>query len=262
MKLVTSKTRKDPQEKHLGLMVYGLPGCGKTWLCASASTSTNTYPVLHVDYHGQSDSLNHYPNLVDEKFVHIKIETYKELDMIYTWLAGNSPPYPVLDTLFPIRPVTWTVDSLTEIHRMTVLSKSGVDLSNLTGLPDDVGYPRIQDWGKILNQYIILGNQAFKKLGINVVMTALAKTEWNDKEQIESINVAMQGSSSDIFPSTAMSVMYLERAPSNAKDKQGKRVFNVGYFEHPRAFCRDNTGRFPVMVVNPTIPKLLEMLHG
>lgn len=257
MKQITNENRV--QSHNLGLLVHGLPGSGKTWLCASAALCEQTSPMVYCDYMGQSESLATFKALEDTRFVHLEMTSYDDLSLVYSWLANPAGRHADLDALVTTPPLTVAIDSLTEIHRMEVLRYGGFRISSK--LPTDVGWPEIQHWGKLLNQFMVLGWYFYIRLHLNVIFTCLSIQEMDDKERVTRIKPAMQGSSSELFPSRAMSVMYLERAPDNAKDTQGNHVYNVGYFNHPKAFCRDNTGKFPDVIPNPTVGKLMDYLR-
>lgn len=240
------------RSRYLNLFVYGLPGAGKTRFCGSASGDALTSPVLYVEFNAQPESLSGH---VSDDFVHIRIEEYKEFSFILSWLMGREDQS--LSSLFGgEKPKTVCIDSVTEVQREQVLKRSGV--SSMNELTTTFKVLRFEDWGTLLNQFVLFGNAHFKMgLPYHVVMTALAVPVYDEEEEDSVVGYlpALQGQSKTQLPSTALTVMYLE---------QGGPGYNVGYLRTLRGkgvIARDNTGKFPPIINNPTIPLLVKYLN-
>lgn len=256
MNLISLKELAD-ESRWLRLLVMGKPGTGKTWLCASAALGAETSPVLYLDYHGQTTSLRSNPEFVkamkDGRLVLLRLEKYAELSAIYNWLTGATE-VPSLTNLFKEgRPKTLVIDSVTELQRAEILRRAG----NSPGFQVDLAMPEIRDWGMLLNQFTLLGRLFWGlNLPIHVVFTCLEAIQLDGKQQVLSRNIALQGQAAYQLPAYALTVMRLTRAPANVKG------YCIGHLSGGNAVVKDQTGRFPPKIVDPTIPKLAKLLEG
>ncbi len=247
----------DLQKKaaFLRLLVYGNPGTGKSWLCASACLDEATSPVLYLHYRGQVASLQSNPDFVkalaDGRLVLLELEAYKELNHVYTYLFKGGKGKGVLSDLFPNGPPkTVVVDSLTELQREEVMRRAG----NVPGqFLTDVERPQIRDWGQLLDQFILLA-KLFYDLPMHVVFTGLENVLLDKTEKVESRGLAMAGQAQRLFPAYALTVMRLEPAPRNSPH----HVF--GKTKTVKACVKDQTGRIPDIIPGPTIPMLARLL--
>jgi len=244
--------RLDAEAEYLRMLVYGEPGTGKTWLCASACLDPDASPVLFLDYRGQVTSLRGHPDyaerIEDGRLFLVRLGAYSDLNHIYTWMVGKDVPS--LDKAWPNegRPKTLVLDSITELQRLEVMRRAGNDPEVFT---QDLERPTIRNWGTLLDQFVLLA-RLFYDLQCHVIFTALERVDFDDKDKVTGHKIAMQGQASRQLPAYALTVMRLESAPRSMKD-----TFNVGYTVGHQSASKDQTGCLPAQIANPTVPKIL-----
>lgn len=261
MKLVTPDMMAK-EASLLRMLVYGDPGTGKSWFCASACLSTGTSPVLYVDYRGQTASLRGNPQYVkameDGRLVIVRLSNYKELNHVYTWLKLGRGSQKDLDALFPAEmPRTVAVDSVTEIQRTEVEIFAGLTPGDLLSVD---GRPAIQDWGVLLQQFTKLA-RLWYALPYHMIFAGLEAVDYGPRAvgqapKIVKYRLALQGAAQREMPAYALLQMRLDQAPPNAN------VYAVGTTRSARAASKDQTGvRLPATIAGPTIPGLVKMLQ-
>lgn len=244
--------RLDAEAEYLRMLVYGEPGSGKTWFGASACLTEEARPVLYLDYRGQVTSLRGHPDyataIENGNLFLARLGAYKDLNHIYTWMVGKDVPN--LDKAWPHegRPKTLVLDSVTELQRLEVMRRAGNEPDTFMR---DLERPTIRDWGSLLDQFVLLG-RLFYDLQCHVIFTALERTDFNDKDQAIGHKIAMHGQAAKQLPAYALTVMRLTQAPRGAAD-----TFNVGYTVGHQSASKDQTGRLPAQIANPTVAKIL-----
>jgi len=239
------------QARYLRMLVYGEPGAGKSWFCASACLAEETSPVLYVEHLGQVTSLRSNPAymeaLEDGRLVILQIATYKELNKVFQFLTtGQGALKGMMDT-----PKTVVIDSVTELQRREVLRIAG---NNADAFKVEIEGPQIQHWGSLLSQFTLLAKM-FYGLPMHVVFSLLETAQLNDKEKVVSVRPALQGSASRLLPAYALMLMRLERAARNVK------AHAVGHINSSVARSKDQTGSLPGTIAGPTIPMLVSLLN-
>jgi len=247
--------------KYLRLLVYGEPGTGKTWFCASAVLDETTSPVMYLNYHGQITSLRSNPKYIKAmdagRLVILTLGNYNELNRIYSWLFRGAGSSANLDKLFPVFPKTVIVDSITELQRAEVLRIAG----NTPGkFAQEVLPPEIQHWGRLLNEFTLLAD-LFYHLPMHVVFAGLEAVDFGTREvgkppQVVGYRLALQGQAQRQFPAYALTLMRLDKAARNAKG------YNVGYTRSSMAKTKEQSGMLPEKIPSPSIPLLAKMLRG
>jgi hypothetical protein len=267
LSIVTNATR-NTSATLLRLLVYGMPGSGKTYLIGSAALNPVTSPVLYLELNGQSQSLASL-DLPDDQFMHILVKEYNTFSHMLTWLR-NPVSRPDITELIEDTtqvkgwfPKTVGIDSVTEIQRREVLRVAGNTLNDGV-LPTDFIRPEIQQWGELLDQFILFGERYYKP-PFHVIMTCLEETDQDVKNKIERRLPALHGKARELFSSTALTVMRMAQVPAGTFTEQwGHReeVYCKGYLRSTdgRDFARDNTGVFPAVLYNPTAPRMAQML--
>jgi len=244
------------QSEYLRLLVYGEPGTGKTWLGASAALHEATSPVLYLDYRGQVASIAANPQYVAaieaKRLVILSLSDYAELNLLYTWLArGCTQQEPIEDLFDGIAPKTVVLDSITELQRLEILRRGGNSPNSFIA---EVGRPQIQDWLKLLDQFVLLARIMFD-LPFHVVFTALEHVQLDEKDLVQAHRIAMQGQARHQLPAYALTVMRLVKAAPNLKH------FNEGLLSSRRSRVKDQTGALPSKAIGPTIPQMVALLH-
>ena len=262
MKLVKAETLEE-KGKYLRVCDFGEPGSGKTWFGASAALDPETAPVLFLDYRSQIVSVRSNPKfleaLQDGRLVIVTLEKYSELNHIYTYLFRGPGKIPELDGLFEKHglPKTLVVDSITELQRDEVMLKAGNTAGKFLA---SVEAPEIKHWGQLLNQFTLLAH-LFYDLPLHVIFSGLEAVDFGrhaigESPPVIGYRLAMQGQGQRQFPAYALTVMRLDRAPSNSN------AFNIGYTQSVRAKTKEQTGFIPAKIADPTVPKLARLLRN
>jgi len=255
--------------KYLRLLLWGEPGTGKTVMGASACLDPLTSPVLFCDYKSQVGSLASNPEylrkILSGDLLIIQLEKYTDLETIANWLSRGRGSNGSLDKLMAsvghaddVMPKTVVIDSVTELQATEVMRRAGNTIGKFQA---DLDMPEIRDWGKLKNQFTLLADE-FYKLEYHMVFSGLEEPDYADAEvgkerKVSGYRLALQGSAQRLFPAYAMTSMRLERVPTNAKG-----IFNVGMTDSSLSKVKEQTGKIPAKVYNPTIPKLAAYLRG
>jgi phage nucleotide-binding protein len=154
------KANQVPETWGLNMVLFGVPGCGKTTLAASAQDSPHGRNVLFIDVEGGTRSIADRAN-IDV----IRPESIADVQELYHWLIDMSDvgqePYKTI-----------VIDTISELQRLgmkDILQKSR-----------DPNFPGIQEWAKS-NEQISALVRAFRNLaqlkGWNVIFTAHANEQ-------------------------------------------------------------------------------------
>ena len=261
MKLV-NVAKLNEEAEYLRVCAYGEPGTGKTWFGASACLSEETSPVLYLEYRAQIASIRNNPEYVqaieEGRLRILSLEDYGDLNHVYTWLFAGPGNVEAFDQLFEGQlPKTVVLDSITEIQRDEVMRRAG----NIPGkFVRDVEQPQIQHWGSLLNQFTLLAHLFFQ-LPMHVVFLGLEAVDYGphkvgEAQQIVGRQIALQGQAQRQFPAYALTLMRLEKAPI------GSNAYSIGLTQGVMSSTKEQTGRFPAKIGNPTIPGMAKLLEG
>lgn len=140
----------------MNMILFGVPGVGKTTLAASAQDSPHGKNVLFIDVEGGTRSIADRAD-IDV----IRPDSMGEVKEIYDWLADGTHDYRTI-----------VVDTISELQR--------VGLGEILQTGNNPDWPQIQDWGKSTEQMLKFV-RAFRYLaqnkGWNVIFTAHANQQ-------------------------------------------------------------------------------------
>ena len=268
MKQVTEATL-DAAARYLRAIDYGEPGTGKTVFGASGCLAPETSPTLFIDYKSQVTSLRsnaaYLEAMKDGRLLIVSLDNYTELDYVYTWLSRGRGSFPAFDKMMEkvghdkdVMPKVITIDSVSELQAAEVLRRAGnPEGSFLT----EVASPEIKHWGSLLSQFTLLANLFFQ-LPYHIIFSGLEAVDYGkhaigEEPPIVGHRLHLQGGAQRLFPAYALTVMRLEIAPQN---KEG--VFNLGYTRSSTSSTKEQTGKIPARIPNPTVPKLVKYLNA
>ena len=214
--------------EFINMLVYGNPGVGKTVLAGSADAVPELRPVLILDVEGGTFSIRErYPD-VDV----VRVQTWPDMQKVYDALYKMEHDYQ-----------TVVLDSLTEIQKFSMYR---IMASVLKEHPDrDPEVPSIREWGKNIEQIRRLV-RAFRDLPMNVVFTALAATDKDNKTGLVTTRPSLSGK-------LAMEVggfvdillyMYIKRV-----DDDNQRLLLSAGTEGQIA--KDRSDNLPPVIINP-----------
>lgn len=148
---------------YMNILLYGLPGAGKTVLAGSADAVPQMRPVLFVDIEGGTLSLkDRFPD-ADV----IRVKSWHDLQLVFDELYLMKHGYQ-----------TVVIDSLTETQKF---SMDQIMIDVLKEHPDrDPDIPSIREWGKNIAQTRTFV-RGFRDLPMHTVFTALSVADKNQK---------------------------------------------------------------------------------
>ena len=214
--------------EFINMLVYGNPGVGKTVLAGSADAVPELRPVLILDVEGGTFSIRErYPD-VDV----VRVQTWPDMQKVYDALYKMDHDYQ-----------TVVLDSLTEIQKFSMYR---IMTKVLEEHPDrDPEVPSIREWGKNIEQIRRLV-RAFRDLPMNVVFTALAATDKDNKTGLVTTRPSLSGK-------LAMEVggfvdillyMYIKRV----EDDNQRLLLSAGT---EGQIAKDRSDNLPPVIINP-----------
>lgn len=181
------------EERYIKMLIYGPFGAGKTYLAASAKDVPEMRDVLMINVDAGDKTLSKPDDAIDEITVtdlttiqrvveylrlHVKYRDSKspeakkkllEMELLYRGEVGTEPK--LYNTVI--------IDSLSEVHRLTMNQLLGVDMATTeVDSPDrDTTW---KDWGQS-SSIIMKMVRLFKVLPMHVFGVCPAETKTNDK---------------------------------------------------------------------------------
>jgi len=226
------------QRSFLNLMVYGLPGAGKTWLSGTAQDHPMTSPVLFLDVEGGTTTLRHRPDL---HVIHVRKPT--DIAEAHNILRTDNDGYyktVVIDSLSELQDV-----DMMEIMRQLVQAKPDRD-------PD---VPDRREWG-IGRTHMRKIVRAFRDLEVNTIFTALLNIDKDETTGAITYGPNFPGKLKIELPGFLDVVGYLY---ATSDGEETKRI--IQFAQTRRVLAKDRTSAFGDKLDNPSIPMMWDMLN-
>lgn len=224
----------------LNLLVYGVPGAGKTYLLGTAEDSADLSPFLFIDIEGGTLTIRKRKG-IDV----VRARSIDEIVKIHNMLYEDAGEY--------YKGVG--IDSITELQKldMKTIMKKEHENKPETIDPDQA---TMSAWGKsrIRLTRII---QGFKDLPIHTICTALLHEELDDVNGITKFSPAMSGQLRREIPGYFDVVAYL-----SAKSKGEEVVRTLQTAMTSKVAAKDRTASLPGVIVGPNLPDIWAMIHS
>jgi phage nucleotide-binding protein len=240
---------KPPSEviDWINALIYGEPGTGKTHLVGTADDDPRTSPVLIADVEGGVITIRHRQD-IDV----VSVRSLKALEDLYNTLYKSIDP-----KTNTIHYKTVAIDSLTELADLdmrTIMREAyGRNPTNI-----DIDVPSPREWGKTRN-HIRTIVRAFRDLPCHVIFTAHVGS------------MSDEGMPTKYFPGFSgklrtevagfMDIVGYLTAKVQQVDGEGVIVRSLQVAGTNRVVAKDRTSALGDVVVNPTIPKLWDMIQ-
>lgn len=244
-------------EDPLKMIVYSPPGHGKTTLLGTAAGDPRLSPMLLIEFEGGTRSIRSkvkkisIDQLGKEKpkvdVIHtVEIRTWGDFDLVYDFLLTADHPYRSIG-----------LDSLSEMNYLnmqTVLLDAGIQDKNR-----DPDVPEQRDYLKSASQMRRLVRY-FRDLPMHVFMTSGAQQGQDPRTKTSMMMMSLTGKLVFEIPGLFDVVGYL--AMVDQEDGATERWL----FTQPtgRFDAKDRTegGKLGEYIVNPTLPKILDLVEG
>jgi len=244
-------------EDPLKMIVYSPPGHGKTTLLGTAAGDPRLSPMLLIEFEGGTRSIRSkvkkisIDQLGKEKpkvdVIHtVEIRTWGDFDLVYDFLLTADHPYRSIG-----------LDSLSEMNYLnmqTVLLDAGIQDKNR-----DLDIPEQRDYLKSASQMRRLVRY-FRDLPMHVFMTSGAQQGQDPRTKTSMMMMSLTGKLVFEIPGLFDVVGYL--AMVDQEDGATERWL----FTQPtgRFDAKDRTegGKLGEYIVNPTLPKILDLVEG
>lgn len=227
----------------INMMVYGGSGVGKTLLAGSADAVPELRPVLMLDFEGGTETLvRTYPDVQQ-----VRVENWKQMQAVYDDLHRGSHDFK-----------TVILDSLTEIQKFNMYSIMEDLISNRPDLDPDV--PGMREWGKNLEQMRKFV-RAFRDLKMNTIFTCLDKQDKDDRTGRVSTLPSLSGKLSGEVAAFLDIVTYMYvKTVGQGEEAEDKRLLLTQKTE--TIIAKDRTRTLPMVVENPTMQSLFDIIQG
>lgn len=223
---------------YLNMLVFGMPGAGKTYLAGTAQDHPMTSPVLLLDVEGGTITLR------DRKDIDvIQVRSPEDVSRIHNSLRTENNGYyktVVIDSLSELQDV-----DLAAIMRRMVQSRPDRD-------PD---IPDQREWGqsRVHMRKIV---RYFRDLPMNTIFTALVYENKDPQTGQVTLHPNLPGKLRIEVPGFLDVVGYLYTTID------GEEVTRTIQFQQTRkVIVKDRTSAFGRKMDNPTIPAMWDLLH-
>jgi hypothetical protein len=231
------------------ILIYGVPGSGKTYLAGQAATVEGMAPVLFIDIEGGTKTIrNLYPEVevvrVQDEFDsngRLKRSSWKALQDVYEDLRKG------------VKYKTIVIDSLTEAQKVSMYSVLQQAMMSATR-ERDPDIPEMRDWGKSGEQ-VRRFVRAFRDLPCHVIFTALQADTKDQLTGAVTSKPALPGKLADEIPAYLDEVLYLYAKPTKEGVERKLLTEPTGKY-----LAKDRSGRLPTVVSDPTMAKLAEAI--
>lgn len=251
------------KEEGLKMLIYGQPGCGKTWLAGSAAEDERFGRVLMLEAFGNPISLRKKEKVPDI----LSIESLEDFNDPYEWLADGQPEDDAYAKAMGLTPPygTLIVDGTTEIQRFIMRRITG---NEQVGPGDLTAAMTRQGFGQLLGTMMnwAIHYLELTKLGINVILTGLEANKQDDTMLVRN-SPLFWGQSGNELCGYAYLVMRLSVAlrvdPELKADDAifDEDTYNVGQIrETKRTYAKDQYGCDITHVINPTMAKVADLV--
>lgn len=250
------------REDFVKLLVYGLPGSGKTYLIGTAQDIESMSPVLVIDIEGGTKTLRKQHPDID--VIRIKdvwdvkgrlvSSAWKQLQDVYDDLKTGKSQYK-----------TVALDTLTEAHSLSLslAIEFNVEKAEAKGRDRDPEAPEQADWGRA-GTMVRKMVRAFRDLDCHVIFTAHEAELKDEKTGGITVQPSLPGKLAKEVPGYMDEVLYLY-AKEEVIDKDTKKrgvVRKILTQPTGKYVAKDRSDNMPLVLSDPTMEKIAGFVLG
>lgn len=248
--LKVESVSEDPT--FLKILIYGVPGAGKTMLAASATEVSDLCPILFVDVEGGTLSVKEkYPDLQ-----RIRVRTLYDAGgrvKKTAWEQLNEDLYEALK-LGEGGYATIIVDNMSEAYQLGMADTMAKLLAEHPERDPDI--PGLKEYGRTGSQ-VRRFVRHLRDVDAHVILTAHEMAQTNDSGAARAFTPSFPGKLPYELSGFMDMVLYLYT-------KQDKDVVYRNLQTQPvgKYLAKDRSGKLPLILRDPTMAKIYELYQG
>jgi hypothetical protein len=255
----------------LKILLYGMPGSGKTWFAASACACEMTAPALMLSAAGNPQSIWDWDQHPDT----FEIGELEDLNQFYDWFAAGQPEDVGMVERLGLNPPykTLVVDGMTELQRFTLAIAGGHNKLPIGTQPRAL---QIQEFNPVLAHTVRMAALFFglahrtAPKPVHVIITSLEWEKLDIRTQRRDIRPLIWGSGGCELAGYAMSVARMRPMSSvplriRKTMEGGSNVDTTVAIWRPLPevpFNKDQWNRIGDYTVDPSLEKVCELVYG
>jgi hypothetical protein len=243
----------------VNVLIYGLPGSGKTHLAGTGATSRHLSPMLYINAEAGSSTLKKLQGSSDILVIPDPNTqgsiTWEQFEQVYDELdrqCYRSKDKPEFRTV--------TIDTGTELQKINMDWVMG---RTLAAHPDrDPDVPGLHDWGASTNRMRKV-MRLFRDLPMNFIFICHEQTDRDNKGVLWK-KPDLPGKMTNQVAGLFDQVMYLYTKEGTKGDETSateiRHMLLTGALEG--YVTKDRSGKLPLVVVDPNMNDLFEKIHS
>lgn len=248
---------------RLKLLIYGQPGCGKTWLAGSAAEDERFGRVLMLETFGNPVSLRHKTHKPDI----LTLERLEDFNDPYEWLASGQPKDSKWAKSLDLNPPygTLIIDGATEVQRFITRKISGNDNTEPGDLTTALSR---QGFGQLLGTMLNWAIHYFNLIdvGLNVIITGLEANKQDESMLIRNSPLFWGQSGNELCGYAYMVMRLAAKLRVDPELKTDDKIFDSGTYnvgqliETKRTYAKNQYGSDVTHIINPTMAKVADLI--
>ncbi len=231
----------------LNMMIYGIPGSGKTVLASTATLCKEMSPVLYIDVEGGALSMRDFYNKKNIKIVRPVVFDV-DMERYYSYLVSKKNVFR-----------TVVIDTTTEAQKLSMLT---IMNRLYESRPDKVGsQPSLQEWGKnsdAVRKFV----RYYKNIpNVNTIFIAHAQEVKDEQSGAIVTKPSFSGKLPEELCGFVDIVGRLVETTKRGENDNEVKYSNAILFKSTNGgyISKDRSNRLPYVMHNPTMGQIYEL---